>query len=105
MKRRMLVLAALTAMLALPAQAAFAFHCTVADKPAGAGAGTLADVREAGASGKLVYTGGAFLEVAPGVEVFVRGQPVDIGVQGIGTLPHGPHANGPDDHGVIDLAP
>lgn len=85
---------------------ASAFHCYVANKPAGAGAGTDDDIRLAGQSGNLVYTGGAFLsteETGLDHDIFVRGQPVPVGIQGLGSLPPQPHVSGDDENGVQEL--
>ena len=84
---------------------ASAFHCYVADKPTGAGAATFDDIKPAGKSGNAIVTG-AFIsgsEVGEEEDVFIRGQQVDEGIQGLGTLPSQPHDNGSEDHGVNAL--
>ena len=93
----------------LSATSAFANHCYVADKPDGAGThvtvnpdGSADGVSEAGNSGNLIVQG-AFVDVSAfGVtqEVFIRGQSIDAGVQGVGTLPEQPLGAGSQDHGV-----
>lgn len=102
MKRSLIVAIVATALVVLMAGPALAFHCYVEDKPAGAGTGTFDDIHQAGQSGKLYFTG-AFLDVGIGEDIFVRGQPVDVGVQGIGTLPEAPHVSGSEEHGVNSL--
>lgn len=87
---------------------ASAFHCYVANKPNGAGAGTEDDLRMAGISDNLVYTGGAFVsteETGLDHDIFVRGQPLpfDVGIQGAGTLPEQPHVSGDDENGVQSI--
>jgi hypothetical protein len=89
-------------MVAGPASA---FHCYVADKPAGAGAATFDDIKPAGDSGNFIVTG-AFIagsEIGTEEDVFIRGQQVDEGIQGLGSLPAQPHDNGSEDHGVNAL--
>lgn len=105
MRQTVIVAIAAAALVVLMAGPAFAFHCYVEDKPAGAGAGTFADIQPAGESGKLYITG-AFLDGSEfGIEedIFLRGQPVDVGVQGVGTLPQAPHDSGSEEHGVNSL--
>ncbi len=90
---------------------ASAFHCYVADKPEGAGAVTLDDLKPAGESGNLTAPG-AFINLQeldpslPDQEVFFRGQPVppeEGDPVGLGTLPEAPHEAGSPDHGVLDI--
>jgi hypothetical protein len=77
---------------------ASAFHCYVENKPEGAGASSLSEIKPAGKSGNAVLTG-AFVSASefggPEVDVFRRGQPVDDDeLVGLGTLPSQPHENG-----------
>ena len=114
--RKLAVAGAGVALLtALTVGQAAAFHCYVADKPDDAGNKTTFEVttetldgaQVAGNSGNIVLRG-AFADVTVGgttvaEDVFIRGQPVDEGVQGLGTLPSEPHDNGSDEHGVLSL--
>jgi hypothetical protein len=104
---RRLVLLMVTTMLALAVMAgpAFALHCYVADKPNGAGAVTLEDLKVNGA-GKLIAPG-AFVsteETGATHDIFIRGQPIDDPfVTGEGLLPSPPHHRGSETHGVQEF--
>lgn len=95
-------------LFALTAGQTLAFDCYVANKPAGAGAVDLTDIKEAGRSGKTVAPG-AFISgaaIGTGVDIFIRGNehPADAPV-GIGTLPSQPHCKGSATNGVQTIEP
>jgi hypothetical protein len=87
--------------LALAASDALAFDCYVANKPAGAGAVTEAEIKSAGNSGQLTAPG-AFIDTSVTglpVDIFIRGGLAheareEEGIVGIGTLPVQPHCRG-----------
>lgn len=74
--RRVVTLATTTGVLAaMSAAPALALHCSNAEKPLGAGAITLSDVKVAGNSGQLVLPGGFVSadEVGSDHDVFLHG--------------------------------
>lgn len=119
MKKRLVLIAVISTMLVVfVGGPAFAVHCTVPDKPSGAGAGidgaTGEGLKEAGNSGNFVISG-AFVDLSAFDEpdLFIRGpeardfdeEVLGVDVQGFGSLPHQAHDNGSEDHGVIDAFP
>lgn len=103
MKKVAATAALAAAMVVGSATSASALWCQVADKKAGAGSGTMADLT-VNKAGNLVYTGAFMTE--NGTDVFVRGGDKShtedtLGKQ-FGFAPETAECNGPEDHGVID---
>jgi len=101
MKRKLIVSGLLVGGMVLStASPAASLWCGVADKPAGKGAITEADMKPAGMSGRVAIPGGFITE--DGADYFLHG-PLKVGFQNLGGLKHEQVERGTPDHGVVHV--